>query len=289
MKVLITGSTGMLGKDLVTEFTKNNHEVIATEKQQLDITHIVEVLNFVREHKPEVIINAAAYNFVDKVEDHDGYGIAFAVNANGPKNLAMAAKDLDIPFIHFSSDYVFSGNKTEGYTEEDAPSPISRYGDTKLHGEKLIQEVGGKYYICRLSKLFGLPGTSDVSKASFVSIMIKLAKEKDSLQIVDSETGCPSYTPDIAEAVHQLLVQEFEPGIYHLINEGGGVTWYEFAQEIFKIAGLNPKVEAVDPSAFPRPARRPIEAALLNTKFPKLRNRLEALEEFIKLSDLQSK
>lgn len=289
MKVLITGARGMLGKDLVEVFNNAGHEVIATEKVELDITHIVNVLNFVREHKPEVIINSAAYNFVDQAEDSSSYSTAFAINANGPKNLAIAANDLKIPFIHFSTDYVFDGQKSEGYTENDQPRPLSKYGDTKLHGEQLIQEVGGHYYICRLSKLFGLPGSSDVSKESFVSTMIRLAQEKDSLQVVSSETGCPSYTPDIAQAVHSLLVQELEPGIYHLVNDGRGVTWYEFAQEIFEIAGIDIKLEAVDPSAFPRPARRPVEATLLNTKFPPLRHRKEALKEFITLTQSQAK
>jgi dTDP-4-dehydrorhamnose reductase len=283
MKILLTGATGMLGKDVFQTFSKAGHEVIATERNDLDITHLVPVLNYVKSIKPDLIINCAAYNFVDQVESDEFYSLAFAVNATGPKNLAIAARDNNIPIIHFSTDYVFDGLKAEGYTEEDSPSPISRYGDTKFHGEKLIEEVGGKYYICRLSKLFGEAGTSDVSKESFVSIMLKLAKEKDKLQIVASETGCPSYSPDIAAAVLQIAEGDFDFGIYHLVNDGGGVTWYEFAKEIFEIAGVDILIEAVEPSHFPRPARRPAEAILLNTKFPILRHRQDALSEFISL------
>ncbi len=280
MKILITGSRGMLGKDLVSTFKASDHEVLATDRGELDITTLIDVLNFVEKEKPDLIINAAAYNFVDRVEDQSMYPEAFAINASGPKYLAHAAADVGIPFVHFSTDYVFDGTKREGYTESDTPCAISKYGETKLCGERFVQEQDHMYYICRLSKIFGISGEGEGTKKSFVEKMIELSETKSELDIVDDEVGCPSYTVDIAQAVLKLVTGEYAPGIYHLINEGGGVTWFEFAKEIFEVLGKDIKLNPVP--SYERPAPRPKYAELKNTKFPKLRSRKEALRDFLK-------
>lgn len=270
----------MLGGDLVKEFSSAGHELITPNSKDLNITDITDVFDYVKKHKPDLIINSAAYNFVDKVEEHDIYSVAFAVNSSGPKFLAMSTEEAQIPIVHFSTDYVFSGKKS-GYLEDDEPDPLSKYGETKLYGERFVRSHASRHYICRVSKLFGEPGESESSKQSFVEKMLELSKDKDSLQIVDSETGCPTYTKDIANQVRMLVEEKYPFGNYHLINEGGGVTWYEFALEIFDLAGVEIEIEPVSPEAFKRPAQRPKEAVLVNSKLPGMRHRKEALKDFL--------
>lgn len=281
MKTLVTGGKGMLGKDIVFLLLSAGWGVIETDKDSLDITKEKEVMDFVLEHKPQVIINCAAFNFVDDIEKDDVYPIAFAVNAEGPRNLAKAAKAVGAKFVHYSTDYVFPGDKQEGYVETDSTRAISRYGFTKEMGEKFVQGVGGDYYICRLSKIFGKPGLTDGSKESFVSLMLRLAADKPELSIVHEEVGSPSYTPDIAGKTLEILLDNQSSGIYHLVNEGPGVTWFEFAEEVFDIKGVTIPRKPVASSAFPKPAARPKFAALRNTKLAPMRSRAEALREFL--------
>ncbi|MFA6522276.1 MAG: dTDP-4-dehydrorhamnose reductase [Patescibacteria group bacterium] len=281
MKFLITGAQGMLGNDLVRLIQQTGYTVIATDRATLDITNRDQVLAKVREIKPDVVINAAAYNLVDKIEEEAVYPIARAINAEGPRNLAEAAKEIGARFVHYSTDYVFPGEKPEGYLETDEVRPISKYGETKAEGERLIQEVGGDYLIFRLSKIFGDPGTGTDCKESFVALMLRLAKEKPELKIVNEEVGSPSYTKDVARGTLNALLERRPPGIYHLVNEGPGVTWYEFAEEIFGAAHVTTPRYPCLSSEFPKPAKRPKFAALKNTKLPVLRDRREALREFL--------
>lgn len=281
MKVLVTGASGMLGQDVVKAFVSAGHQVIVTDRDDLDITNFEAVEKFVTELRPDVIINTAAYNLVEKVEDPNVYPIALAVNATGPKNLAQVAKSIGATFVHYSTDYVFAGNKPEGYVETDEPDPISKYGETKALGEKAVREIGGQYYLCRLSKIFGQPGVGEGSKVSFVALMLRLAGEKPELKIVDEEVGTPGYTKDIAEATLKLIVDKFEPGVYHLVNAGGGVTWYEFANEIFAIKNVTTPRHPIPSSEFPKAYKSPKFAELKNTKFPPLRSRVEALKDFL--------
>ncbi|MEK7619914.1 MAG: dTDP-4-dehydrorhamnose reductase [Patescibacteria group bacterium] len=282
MKILITGASGTLGQDLVQAFETRGHQVIKTDRESLDITNPQQIAEVIDREQPDILVNAAAYNFVDKVEDPTVYPIAEAVNVTGPGNLARAAAARAIPFVHYSTDYVFAGEKPEGYTEEDEPSPISTYGRTKAMGEKAVREAGGQWYILRLSKIFGTAGLTDASKPSFVHLMMKLSRELSELKIVDEEVGCPSYTKDIAQATVELLERAQPSGIYHVVNEGPGVTWYAFAKEIFELAGVTTPFVPVPADAFPpRPAARPKFSALVNTKLPPLRPRREALQEFL--------
>ncbi len=281
MRILLTGASGNLGQDIVRVFGAAGHDVAQTDRNELDITDALAVAAAIDREKPDVVINAAAYNAVDKCEDPDVYPLAYAINATGPKNIAEACASRSIPFVHYSTDYVFAGDKPEGYAEDDTPEPISKYGETKYAGEKFVQAAGGTWYICRLSKIFGRPGISEAAKPSFVSLMLRLAAEKPSLNIVDEEVGTPGYTKDIAEATLAMLTSSTPSGIYHMVNEGAGVTWYQFAEEIFGIAGVTTPRTPVPSSAFPRAAKAPKFAPLLNTKLPKLRPRIDALREFL--------
>ncbi|MFH1632253.1 MAG: dTDP-4-dehydrorhamnose reductase [bacterium] len=281
MKLLITGASGMLGQDIVRMFSDANYDITATDRNQLDITDRDAVLFFVKKEQPDVIINTAAYNFVDKVEDDDAFPIAYAVNALGPRNLAEAAREAGSKFVHYSTDYVFSGDKPEGYVEHDQPQPISRYGETKHAGEQFVIDAGGDFYICRLSKIFGQPGAGEMCKESFVALMLRLAAEKPELKIVHEEVGTPGYTPDIAATTLAIIENNLAPGIYHVVNDGPGVTWFEFAEEVFNLAGVSTPRHPVTSAEFPKPAARPKFAALQNTKLPPLRSRREALREFL--------
>lgn len=271
----------MLGKDVVFYFRSKDWEVVETDKNELDITKVNLVEDFVNVCRPDVIINCAAYNFVDAIEEGDVYNLAFAINARGPRNLAKAAKNIGAKFVHYSTDYVFPGEKPQGYTEMDKTRSISKYGFTKEAGEKFVIGIGGDVYICRLSKIFGKPGLTENSKESFVSLMLRLAESKPELKIVNEEVGSPSYTPDIAQQTFELVTGHYLPGIFHIVNSGPGVTWYEFAKEFFTIKNIQIPYSPVLSDLFPKPAARPKFAALINTKLPPMRSRMEALQDFL--------
>ena len=282
MRILITGARGMVGSDLVRLAKERGHDVVAAGRGDLDITQQEGVYAYVRALKPDCIINAAGYNLVDAAETPEGRVLAQTINADGPLYLAQAAEALDIPFVHMSTDYVFGGTKHEGYREDDIPDPVdSVYAKTKLAGEEGALRAHRKTYIVRTTKIFGKKGDSPNTKGSFVSLMLRLAAEKPELHVVDEQIGCPTYSPDLAQAILELVEQGYPFGIYHIINSGEPVTPYGWAQEIFSAAGIAPKVQAVDASYFPSNAPRPKFAALLNTKFPALRPRGQALQEFL--------
>ena len=281
MKVLVTGGKGALGQDVAEVFAAHGHEVRALDRESLDITDAGAVMAFVNEHQPELIINCAAYNLVDKVEEAELYPLAYAINATGPHNLALAASSVGATLVHLSTDYVFAGDRPDGYAEDSQRAPVSKYGETKAQGEKFVEDVGGKYFIVRTSKLFGRPATSEAAKESFVSLMLRLAASKPELAIVDEEVGCPTYTLDLARGILELTTGNYAFGHYHLVNSGPGVTWYGFADEFFKLKGITTPRRPVSSKDFPKPAVRPKFAALKNTKFPPLRSRLEALKDFL--------
>lgn len=282
-KILILGSKGMLGKALREEF--KDSEVFALDKEDLDITNESEVRNKLLEIKPEIVINATAINAVDNIESDDNfYQLAKEVNGLAVGKLASICKDLDIVLVHYSSDHVFAGDDENGYTEDARVKPVNKYGESKALGEKELLDNTDKFYLIRLSKLFGLPGESEMTKKSFVDIMLDLVvnKEKKELDLVDDERSIPTYAPDLALLTHQLLLDEKPFGIYHGANSGT-CTWYEFGQEIFKNKNLSVKLNPVPADKFPRPAARPHFSELLNTKLKKQRNWREALKEYLQI------
>jgi dTDP-4-dehydrorhamnose reductase len=281
MKVLVTGGKGALGQDVRDVFVAKGHDVTSLDREGLDITNRDQVMKVVGELKPELIVNCAAYNLLDKAEDPAVYPLVYAINATGPGNLAEAAQSIGATIVHVSTDCVFPGDKLEGYVETDQTGPISKYGESKVAGEELVAKAGGKYYIARTSRLFGRPATSADAKESFVMLMLRLAASKPELSIIDEEVGLPTYTPDLALAIHDLAAGGHPYGIYHLVNSGEGVTWFAFAEEFFKLKNVTTPRKPVPASAFPKPAARPKFTVLKNTKFPPLRSRLEALKDFL--------
>jgi dTDP-4-dehydrorhamnose reductase len=276
MKVLIVGAQGMLGAQLQKVFI--DHELVCCDRDEIDITKVDQVEQKVLEIKPDLIINSAAYNDVDNCESH--FEIAQAVNIDGPINLAKAAQKVGAVFVHYSSDYVFEGTKEEGYSEIDHPNPISKYGESKLGGEKVL-EYCDKAYVIRTSRLFGAPAKSEGAKKSFVDVMVSLAEKRDTLDVVDEEFSNPTYVNDLAAQTRVLIDGNYDYGIYHGVNEGA-CTWFEFAKQIFVISGKNVTINPVSSDKFPRPAKRPAYSSLINTKLPKLRHWREALEEYLK-------
>ena len=276
MKILITGAYGMLGSDL-REVLKN-HELISAGSKDLDITDKDKVMDFISEKSPEMVINAAAYTAVDDCETN--YDEAYAVNALGPKNLAIACSKIDVPLVHISTDYVFDGNKRTPLIENDKLGPQSAYGKTKLEGEKFIQENTDKFFILRTAWLYGLHG------ANFVQTMLSLAESHDDITVVDDKIGSPTYSLDLAVSIANLLNSD-KYGIYHLTNEGE-CSWYEFSKRIFELSNVDVKVVPVSTEEFPRPAPRPRYSVLSNQKwikagFPPMRKYEEALSDYLSL------
>ena len=276
MKILITGAYGMLGSDL-REVLKN-HELIVTGSKDLDITNEENVIDFIDENSPEVVINAAAYTAVDDCETN--YDEAYAVNAIGPKNLAIACKKQDVPLVHISTDYFFDCSKRTPLLENDALGPQSAYGKTKLEGEKFIQEYTDKYFILRTAWLYGIHGNN------FVQTMLSLAENHDEITVVDDQIGSPTYSLDLAVSIANLLNSD-KYGIYHLTNEGE-CSWYEFSKRIFELSDVDVKVLPVTTEEFPRPAPRPHYSVLSNQKwikagFPPMRKYEEALSDYLSL------
>ena len=277
MKILITGSNGMLGHDL-EEVLKDKHELVLTTSKTLDITDKDKTMEIIKENNPDIVINSAAYTDVDGCETNQD--LAYAVNGEGVKNLALACREIDCPLVHISTDYVFDGTARDPIAEDGDIGPISIYGKSKLKGEQAIQEILDKYFIVRTAWLYGINGKN------FPKTMLELAENHSEITVVYDEVGTPTYTPDVAYGLSQLIETDYY-GIYHLTNSGS-CSWCEFARYIFEIAERDVNVIPVTASEFSRPAPRPSYSVLKNEKwiengFEPLRDYKEAISEYIEL------
>ena len=277
MKILITGSNGMLGHDL-QEVLKDKHELILTTSKTLDITDKHQVMKVICENRPDFVINSAAYTEVDGCEENQD--IAYAVNGQGVRNLALACKEIDCPLLHISTDYIFNGKNDKPWVEDDEIGPISVYGKSKLRGEQAILEILDKYFIVRTAWLYGINGKN------FPKTMLELSKDHSEITVVYDEVGSPTYTPDLSNAISQLIETDLY-GIYHITNSGN-CSWCEFAKYIFEIAEVDVNVIPVTASEFARPAPRPSYSVLENKNwikngFKPLRSYKEAIKEYIEL------
>ena len=236
MKILITGANGMLASS-VRKRLANGNELICTDVADLDITDLEAVKKKVAEIKPEYIVNCAAYTAVDKAEDN--YDIADKINGDGPRNLAIAAKNENATLIHISTDYVFNGelDVSKAYSEDDEVGPVTVYGKTKLHGEEGVKENTDKYYIFRTAWLYG-------DGNNFVRTMLKLGKTKDELNVVADQHGSPTYAEDLANIIAEAIEKKIPYGIYHTTNQEF-TTWYDFTKKIFELANISCKVNPV--------------------------------------------
>ena len=279
MRFAITGAAGMLGQDLVDAVRGAGHEAFAFTRADLDITDEVAVRRVVRRTDPDVVVNCAAWTDVDGAE-RDEAG-ALAVNGTGTGHLGRAAVASSAWIIHVSSDYVFDGRKHSPYVESDPVGPVSAYGRSKLEGERLLaSEAPGRHTIVRSSWLFGARGPC------FPATILRLAAERDELQVVDDQVGCPTFTVDLAEALVELGARESRPsGVLHVAG-GGSCSWYEFAQEIVASAGLACQVRPCSTAEMPRPATRPAYSVLRSERgqeAPVLPDWRDGLERYMAL------
>ncbi|MDQ5977011.1 MAG: dTDP-4-dehydrorhamnose reductase [Patescibacteria group bacterium] len=280
--VLILGAKGMLGQELVRVFSENAlYAVLGWDREEIDLVDSVASEEKIREVVPSIILNAVAYNAVDLCEtSEEEYQQARLLNVHIPESLAKLSEAIGATLIQYSTDYVFDGTNQDGYVEDAETHPLSRYGMTKQEGELTVLATPDRHFVIRLSKLFGKPALSAAGKQSFFEKMLAVAEGKTEVSVVDGERSCFTYAPDLARATRELLEDRSSPGIYHLANSGVA-TWYEAAQELFRLVRPDVIVRPVSPDAFPRPAERPEYSELLNTKRPLLRDYREALQEFI--------
>jgi dTDP-4-dehydrorhamnose reductase len=252
VKILLIGRTGQVGWELERCLPALG-ELVATDRSMLDLADKDAIRRVVREVKPEVIVNAAAYTDVDRAQTDPE--LAMRANAAAPGVLAEEAKRLDGLFVHYSTDYVFDGEKGEPYLEDDPPHPLNVYGESKLAGERAIRAAGARHLILRTSWVYSGRGRN------FLLTMLRLAREGKELRVVDDQVGAPTSAHDLAAATAALLGQSGPSGTFHM-TAGGATSWHGFAREIVAGAGLPAKVAAIHNTEFPRPAPRPRDSRL---------------------------
>ncbi len=269
-RILVTGANGQLGSAIVNIFKHYNFDVIGTNRSIMDITNQAQVFEVVKKIKPQVIIHCAAYTAVDKAEEDKVN--CYKINVEGTRNLILISKENNIEFIYFSTDYVFDGTKVEPYLVTDIPNPINYYGLTKYIGEEIVKSLLTKYYIFRISWVFGPNGKN------FVDSILRLAKEKTSINVVNNQIGSPTYTIDVANFL--TLKSDIEYGIHHLTNEGY-ISWYDFASVIIKLSKLDCKIIPILNSEYKTLAKRGLNSRLIKNKETSLKNWITSLRSFI--------
>lgn len=248
MRVLVTGIRGQLGHDVLKELKKRGHDAVGVNSEEMDITDADMVREVMLRERPEAVIHCAAYTAVDNAEDN--VEICRKVNVDGTANIANVCRELDARMLYVSTDYVFPGDGERPWEPEDKANPLNVYGQTKYEGELAVQKCLEKYFIVRISWVFGVNGSN------FVKTMLRLGKERGAVSVVNDQIGSPTYTYDLA-ILFADMIESDKYGIYHASGEGL-CSWYEFAQEIFREAGMDEvKVTPVDSAAFPTKAKRP--------------------------------
>jgi dTDP-4-dehydrorhamnose reductase len=260
MKVVVIGANGQLGSDICKILSNKGHEIFATEKSTLDVANMSQSKERLMEIKPAAVVNTSAFHNVELCERDPM--TSFSVNAHGARNLAMLSNELSFKLLHFSTDYVFDGSKKTPYVETDMPLPLNVYGNTKLSGELFIRTISKSYFIARVSGLFGKAQCRAKGGLNFVQLMLKLAKERDEVRVVDSEHIAPTYTLDIAVQTEKLL-QTNKFGLYHMVSNGS-CSWHEFAKAIFELTNSKIKLSVSTPNEFPMKVARPTYSVLEN-------------------------
>lgn len=290
MRVLVTGINGQLGHDVVKELSKRGHEPIGVDREKMDLEISNQINECIVNIKPEAIIHCAAYTAVDAAEDNEE--LCRRINAYAVRDIAQCAKDLDIPMIYISTDYVFNGKKGLEkfnchevnnssyleYLEDDETNPQNIYGKTKLEGELYVKELLNKYYIVRISWVFGENGNN------FIDTMIRLSNDRGKINVISDQIGSPTYTKDLAVLLTDMIESD-KYGTYHATNEGF-CSWYDFAKEIFNIANLEVEVNPIRTKEYPTRAKRPLNSKMSKQKlfdsgFNELREWRIALEDYI--------
>lgn len=283
MKILVTGYKGQLGFDVVNEAKSRGIEAVGVDIDEMDITNTQQVNDVIKAGNYDTVVHCAAWTAVDKAEEPELLDKVRAVNATGTKNIVNVCKELNIPIMYFSTDYVFNGQGTTPWNEYDERHPLNVYGQTKYEGE-LAVETYPKHFIIRIAWVFGKNGNN------FIKTMLRLGKERGAVSVVNDQIGNPTYTFDLAKLVVDMI-QTDKYGTYHATNSGDFISWYDFACEIFKQAGMNDvKVTPVDSTAFPAKAIRPKNSRMNQTEldkngFKRLPTWQDALARYLKEID----
>lgn len=292
MKVLVTGVGGQLGYDVMNELANRDIQCIGTDilpeskifenYVQLDITDAEAVFNAINDIKPDAVIHCAAWTAVDAAEDEENKSKVKAINENGPLNLAKACKAVDAKMINISTDYVFDGQGVTPWNPDSKEyAPINYYGETKLGGELAVSRTLEKYFIVRIAWVFGKNGKN------FVKTMLNVGRTHDEVRVVNDQIGTPTYTYDLARLLVDMILTD-KYGYYHVTNEGGYISWYDFTCEIYKLAGLNTKVIPVTTKEYGlSKAKRPANSRLDKSKltengYKPLPDWKDALERYLK-------
>lgn len=257
--ILITGANGQLGTDIIKECQKRNLDYLPTDVQDMDITRLESVEETFKKHKITAVLHLAAYTAVDAAEENSE--LCFKINTEGTKNLVTIAKQYDVPFLYVSTDYSFDGTKEGFYEVDDTCNPISVYGKSKYEGEQAVLNNLSKFFIVRISWVF-----SPQAK-NFVKTMLKLGKERTEINVVSDQFGSPTYTPDAAEVMLDMITST-KYGTYHLTNEGE-CSWAEFTSEIFRVAGYTTKVNYITTAEYPTKATRPMNSRMSKVSLDK--------------------
>ena len=260
MKVLVTGAKGLLGRDVMDALRKRGHEAVGVDIQELDITDQAAVMAYFKEEKPDAVIHCAAWTAVDAAEEEDNRPVCRRINADGTRYVAEACREIGARMLYLSTDYVFDGQGTRPWEPDDPVSvPLNFYGLTKYEGEQAIVENINNYFIVRIAWVFGVNGRN------FVRTMVNLGKTHDRLTVVSDQIGTPTFTYDLA----RLLVDMIETdryGYYHATNEGGYISWYDFACEIFRQTGQKVEVVPVTSAEYGAQAVRPFNSRMDKTR-----------------------
>ena len=276
MKVFVTGAKGQLGHDVVNELEKRGHTAIGVDIEEMDITDKDAVKRVITQVSPEAVVHCAAYTAVDAAEEQ--VELCHRVNGLGTENMAEVCKELNCKLMYISTDYVFNGQGTRPWEPDDERAPLNVYGQTKYEGELAVEALE-KYFIVRIAWVFGVNGKN------FIKTMLNLGKTRDHLTVVDDQVGSPTYTYDLARLLVDLIETE-KYGRYHATNEGV-CSWYEFACEIFKKAGIEITVSPVSSNEYPAKAKRPQNSRMDKSKlkemgFKPLPTWQDALERYLK-------
>ncbi|MDD3186383.1 MAG: dTDP-4-dehydrorhamnose reductase [Anaerostipes sp.] len=259
MRILVTGAAGQLGTDVINELKIRGHEGIGVDVNEMDITKPDMVDKVIKEASVEAVIHCAAYTAVDAAEDN--IDLCRKINGEGTRNIAKVCKELDIKMMYISTDYVFDGQGSRPWEPDDERNPLNVYGQTKYEGELAMEELVEKFFTVRIAWVFGVNGKN------FIKTMLNLGKTHDSLTVVDDQIGSPTYTYDLAKLLVDMIATD-KYGRYHATNEGL-CTWYEFACEIFKQAGIDVTVTPVSSDEYPAKAKRPSNSRMDKSKLTK--------------------
>lgn len=265
MKVFVTGVKGQLGFDVMNELEKRGYQAIGVDIDEMDITDKESVKHVIKSAVPDVVIHCAAWTAVDAAEDEENIDKVIAVNAEGTENIAKVCKELDCKMVYISTDYVFDGEGERPWEPDDARKPLNVYGQSKYLGELAVQKFLEKYFIVRIAWVFGTNGKN------FINTMLHLGQNHDRLTVVCDQIGTPTYTYDLAKLLVDMAESE-QYGVYHVTNEGGYISWYDFTVEIMKQAGKiddrysHVEVAPVSSSEYPAKAKRPSNSRLDKSK-----------------------